>query len=115
MEALFNVSVNLKLEYNKGAASSKHRGTEFVLDMSDNLDHNIYIDDEGLVTKQGSHVVSNVLVQGLVANLHLAHEQGYRDSAEHLRWLISELERGFVTVCHMETSDFTKLRKEPKL
>ena len=28
----------------------------------------------------------------------MAHEKGFRDSAEHLRWIIAELERGFIAV-----------------
>jgi len=39
-------------------------------------------------------------------NIHMAHEKGFRDSAEHLRWIISELERGFVTVANVEQSNF---------
>jgi hypothetical protein len=31
----------------------------------------------------------------------MAHEYGFRDSAEHLRWIIAELERGFVTVANV--------------
>ncbi len=62
--------------------------------------------EQGLPTRDGSQVLSNVLIQGLVANIHMAHEKGFRDSAEHLRWIISELERGFVTVANVEQSKF---------
>lgn len=112
IKAVFNVSVNLKLEYKKGAQSSKHRGTEFVLDMTDNLNRDLYIDNEGLPNQEGSKVISNVLIQGLVANIHMAHEQGFRDSAEHLRWIISELERGFVTVAESRIGTFTHLNTD---
>lgn len=110
IKAVFNVSVNLKLEYQKGAGNSQHRGTEFNLDMSDNLNRDQYIDNEGLPTKEGSMVTSNVLVQGLVANIHLSHQKEFLDSASHLRWIISELERGFVTVADIHKSNFTALR-----
>lgn len=53
--------------------------------------------------------VSEVLVQGLIGNIHLAHEKGFRDSAEHLRWIISELERGFIEVTNVQQSNFKQL------
>lgn len=53
--------------------------------------------------------LSNVLVQGLIGNIHLAHEKGFRDSAEHLRWIISELERGFIEVTNVQQSNFKQL------
>jgi len=106
MEFSFEAKVVLTLEYKKGMATSKHVATDLNLEVIGELDKTQYLDKEDLPTEAGSKVLSNVLVQGLVGNIHLAHEKGFRDSAEHLRWIISELERGFVEVTNVEQSNF---------
>lgn len=87
-------------------STSKHVATDFNLYVSKELDINKYLDKESLPNKDGSNAISNVLIQGLVANIHMAHEKGFRDSADHLRWIISELERGFVQATNVEKSNF---------
>ena len=86
--------------------TSKHVATDFNLKVIGELDKRQYLDKDDLPTNVGSKTLSNVLIQGLVGNIHMAHEKGFRDSAEHLRWIISELERGFVTVANVEQSNF---------
>ncbi|MEL6835225.1 MAG: hypothetical protein AAFP77_19655 [Bacteroidota bacterium] len=51
--------------------------------------------NNGLVNQAGMKVQTQGLIQGLVANIHWAHQMGYWDSAEHLRYIIENLERGF--------------------
>jgi hypothetical protein len=106
MEFGFEAKVVLNLEHKKGMKTSKHITTDFNLDVIGDLDKNQYLDKEDLPTEAGSKVLSNVLVQGLIGNIHLAHEKGFRDSAEHLRWIISELERGFISVANVNQSNF---------
>lgn len=106
MEFSFEAKVVLTLEHKEGMTKSNHVATDFNLDVIGKLDRRKYLDKENLPTKDGSQVLSNVLVQGLVGNIHMAHENGFRDSAEHLRWIISELERGFVSVVNVEKSNF---------
>jgi hypothetical protein len=106
MEFSFEAKVVLTLEHKQGMATSKHVATDFNLEVDKQLDRKQYLDSEDLPTEAGSKVLSNILVQGLVGNIHMAHEKGFRDSAEHLRWIISELERGFVTVANVEQSKF---------
>lgn len=106
MEFSFEAKVVLTLEHKQGMTKSKHVATDFNLEVIGPLDRSNYINNQGLPTGAGSQVLSNVLIQGLVGNIHMAHEKGFRDSAEHLRWIISELERGFVTVANVEQSNF---------
>jgi len=106
MEFSFEAKVVLTLEHKQGWKTSKHVSTDFNLEVIGELDRKQYLDKEDLPTEAGSKVFSNVLIQGLVGNIHMAHEKGFRDSAEHLRWIISELERGFVTVANVEQSNF---------
>lgn len=107
MEVTFEAKVLLTIEHRKGDLKSKHKSTDFNLYPGPELDKSKYLDDEHLPTADGSSVLSNVLVQGLVGNIHLAHEKGFRDSAEHLRWIISELERGFINVTKISKSEFS--------
>lgn len=106
MEFSFEAKVVLELEHKENSNTSKHVATKFNMSVSKNLDKKKYIDKEDLPTKEGSIVLSNVLIQGLVGNIHFAHEKNYRDSAEHLRWIISELERGFASVSNIEVEKF---------
>lgn len=48
-----------------------------------------------VVNEAGLKAQTQGLVQGLVANIHWGHQMGYWDSAEHLRYVIEHLERGF--------------------
>lgn len=109
MEFSFEAKVVLTLEHQKGMTTSKHVATDFNLDVSKELNREMYLDKEDLPTESGSKTLSNVLVQGLIGNIHLAHERGFRDSAEHLRWIISELERGFIEVTNVQQSNFKQL------
>jgi hypothetical protein len=106
MEFQFEAKVVVTAEHKPGMTTSKHVATDFNLDVMGPLDRKAYLDKEDLPTAAGSKVLSNVLVQGLIGNIHMAHEKGFRDSAEHLRWIISELERGFVTVAEVSKSNF---------
>lgn len=106
MELSFEAKVVLMLEQKPGMTMAKHVATEFNLYPSKELNQDLYKDNEGLPTKEGSKALANVLIQGLVGNIHIAHEKGFRDSAEHLRWIIAELEKGFVTVANVYKSDF---------
>lgn len=106
MEFSFRAECLLTLEHKKESNKSKHISTDINLYLSDGLNKDIYLDKEDLPTKEGSHVLTNVLTQGLIANIHYCHELGFRDSAEHLRFIISELERGFIQVTNVSISEF---------
>jgi|GEM_PF-1686584 len=90
--------VTVTADYEPGSQKSTHVATDFRLEVSKNLDQSQYNDHRGLPTKGGSHALTQAFVQGLIGNIHHAHEKGFRDSAENLRYIISELERGFIAV-----------------
>lgn len=52
-------------------------------------------DKNGELNKEGLKAQTQGLIQGLIANIHYAHQMGLWDSAEHLRYIIDNLERGF--------------------
>lgn len=90
--------VTVTADYEQGGTKSTHVATDFRLEVSKHLAQAQYNDRRGLPTKGGSHALTQAFVQGLVGNIHHAHQKGYRDSAEHLRYIIAELERGFINV-----------------
>ena len=105
MEFHFEVLVKLELEHKKGSSVSNHAGTKTILTPSENMDTAQYLKDDELTT-DGTHVVTQVLIQGLVANIHAAHQTGFVNDAKHLRYIIKELERGFATSATVEKGEY---------
>jgi hypothetical protein len=106
MQFDFTGVCRLTLEHTPGKSTSKHVATDFFLELGKGLHHSIYLDENGIPTKEGSHVLTNIFVQGLIGNIHAAHDKGYRDGAEHLRYIIEKLEEGFASVYDVEEREF---------
>lgn len=96
MEFAVKAEVEVIANHVKGENHSRHVATNFLLKVSSNLKQDEYLDKEGLPTEKGSEVLTSTLVEGLIGNLHMAHQKGWRDSAEHLRYIIEKLETGFI-------------------
>lgn len=99
---IYEFIASAKIELAKKEAGSQLISSSIRLSPSKNLDKKMYINDNGLPTKDGLDVISNAFIQGLVCCIHTQHQNGQRDSAEHLRYIISELERGFVANINVE-------------
>lgn len=95
MQFKFDGRCVVTFEHTEGEKTSRHIATDFNLEVSDNLDKSKYLDKNDLPTSEGTKALTNVFVQALVGNIHQAHQNGFWDSAEHLRYIIKELERGF--------------------
>lgn len=106
MRFSFEAKTVLELEHEHGAKTSKHIETKVNLYPSKNMDKSMYLDKYDLPTAYGSKVLTNVLVQGLIANIHSANNNGFWKDHEHMKYIISELERGFVTIAETDTSTF---------
>lgn len=105
MEYTFEAISRVTAEYKKGDTASRHIATDFYLEVSNNLVESAYFDKEEVLTDKGSQAITAAFIQGLIGNIHFAHQRGYRNDAEHLRHIISELERGFSSIA--ETSKGT--------
>jgi hypothetical protein len=90
------VAAVLHLKVDKDLDKVIHDGLDFALELSDNLDESAYFEKDGKLKEEGIKAVTNVLVQALLGNIHSGHQNKKYDSAEHLRFIIKELERGFV-------------------
>ena len=112
MEFELKAVCKLVLEYNQHDNKTRHVSTSVNLRVSDNLKEQHYVDAKGLPTVYGTEALTNVFVQALIANVHQAHQNDFRDSAEHLRYIIKELECGFTEVTTITTADSTDLDKE---
>jgi hypothetical protein len=96
----------LTLEYKEGDKKSKHVSTDFNLEVGDNVQKDKFLDKDNLPNADGSKALTLCLVQGLVANIHYAHEKGFINDAKHLRQIIAELERGFVQIPKISVENF---------
>jgi hypothetical protein len=97
MEYTVETLTKLVLNYEMGDDKSTHVQTKFSLNVvGECVDRSEFLDEEELPTSGGSIAATECLIQGLVGNIHYAHQKAYRDSAEHLRYIISRLEEGFI-------------------
>lgn len=98
----------LTLEQTPGDQTSKHVSIEITM----GTDGEYGFHREGVPTKTGVKAMTLALAQGLVANIHASHEKGYWDSAQHFRYVINELERGFSTVADISTGIYQKNKEK---
>lgn len=100
----FKTTCSLTLEHD-GKNKPKHRETKFNLEVSPNLDRAAYL-NKGMPTAEGASVITQIFIQGLIANIHACHQKKYRDSADHLRYIMAELQRGFIEVVTIDEGFF---------
>lgn len=105
MEIRISGTCEMVLDHNLKTNNVTLVGTNISMGLSENLDKSYYLDKEEYPTEEGVKTLTNAFIQGLVGNIHYAHQKNYRDSAEHLRFIISELERGFVEIVTVNAKD----------
>lgn len=81
-----------------GENKSELISTDFYLEPGEGLEKSAYVKKSGELTKEGCEALTSVFTMGLASNIHLSHNLGYKDSAEHLRYIISKLEEAFVAI-----------------
>jgi hypothetical protein len=101
MKANIMVEAILTVE-RTGPNTAAHGGCSYRLFIPKELDVQHYFDQNGSPNITGGHVVTDVLVQALIGNIHAMHQEGKIDSAQHLRRVIKELERGFIAQVKIE-------------
>lgn len=106
MEYILIGKCALTLKHNEGEKTSSHVHTDILLEISINVPKENFIDKNDLPTKEGCKALTQTFIQGLVANIHNSHQKNYWDSAEHLRYIIKELERGFIQLAKVDKSIF---------
>jgi hypothetical protein len=92
----FRSTAEITLEHSLGDKHSEVVSSAVNLEISDNLKRELYMEKEGIPNStQGHKATTAALTAGIIANMHTAHNNGHWDSAEHLRFVISQLEAGF--------------------
>ncbi len=89
-----------------GGKTSKLKATEFNLDVS-GIPQRQMIGPDGVPTKEGAKALTQAFLHGIVGNIHNEHQRGNWDSAAHLRYVISEMERAFAVSPKIDISNFT--------
>lgn len=98
--------IKLTLEHEPGWTTSKHKECKIQLNIPSNFDANQYFDKEGNLTANGAKSQTIVMLSGISANIHASHQAGVWDSAEHLRYIINELEKQFVQVANVDVTEY---------
>lgn len=103
MEIKIKVVTELALIKNDNYKYPLMKGVSVELIVPDILDKDKYIDpDKGYPNYDGTALITNTLTQGLIANIHMAHQNKFYDSAAHLRKIIKDLEDGFIGNMNIE-------------
>lgn len=102
----------MELEGIDGAEKMSLKATSIILDIN-GLDRKYYFGKDGLPTALGAKGLTQAFIQGLVANIKTAHKEKFWDESGHIRYIISELERGFVSDAHVEKG-YQEIPKFPK-
>jgi len=98
IEVQFTAYAQLVVDYNPITQKGIPLETNLRIDCSPGLDKSKYISDETVFTAEGSKVATTAFCQALIGNIHIAHQYGFRDSAEHLRYIIDTITKGFAAV-----------------
>lgn len=72
------------------------KGTDVSLGVTENIDVKKYFDENEFPNQHGCELITKTLVSALSGNIKVAHEKGYKNDAQHLRSIISQLEDMFV-------------------
>jgi hypothetical protein len=98
MEISFTGMARITLEWHKGMEMPKLLTADVGLSLSDNLDADHYVERGTTMPNgiAGVKALTQALLQGLQANIRAAHHHKHWNESEHIRYVIDELQRGFV-------------------
>jgi hypothetical protein len=106
MKFFLKAGCQLDLTYSPLTKATSVDCVKFNLYVSDNLQREAYLDEHDVPNENGCKALTNVLVQSLIGNIHAGHAKGYWKDSVHLRYVIDELERGFVALVKTGVSEF---------
>ena len=94
----FTAMAQLVVNVNGITGKGTPEETNIRLDLSPGLDESKYLSEETVFTAEGSKIATIAFCQALIGNIHIAHENGFRDSAEHLRDILDTITNGFAAL-----------------
>jgi len=86
----------ITLGHEQGSTRSQLKSSDLRLEVSGNLDKSVYVDDEGLPTKDALKPITTALLMGLITNMRMGAAKGWWTEHEHMKYIIDELSRAFV-------------------
>lgn len=95
MEHKFETSLIMTVNHNEITKEALVSSLDVALNCSNQLDESYYITN-GMPNNAGVRVLTDMMIRGLIGNIHFAHTREYWNSAEQLRYIINELEDGFI-------------------
>lgn len=104
----FTATAKLLVEHNSIVNKTIPIETKIHLEPSEGLIADAYLSEESIVTAAGCKVLINAFCQGLIGTLHIAHENGFLDSAQTLRYILDTITNGFAEVPSLEKSTLTE-------
>lgn len=78
-----------------GTCQAAVKSFQVQLGVSDNLDPDSYLDGNGVPTRPGIKAIMNTMIQGLVTNILIGHQNGHWKKEEHLAFVKKEIQRAY--------------------
>lgn len=100
MQYEFTASCTTLVEHDEKTKKTQLLESALSLDFGDGIDPTAYFEPNGRPNQAGTKILTDVFIQGIAGNIHNAHSTGICDSAEHLRYVIAELEKFFIMNPH---------------
>ena len=107
----FQAVATIELEYSKEQTKSKLVASQITIDVSANLNKRAYINEDGAPTADGAKAMTNTFIAGLTANIHHSQKYGYWNESDHIRFIIEELQKGFVAQVKTTVEPFSPIVK----
>lgn len=104
---IFTVSVFAEVDFNHLNAVPPTRG--FMLSVPRIYKKEAFFSKNEIPNENGTQLITQMLSEALMANIHTAHQNGILDSAEHFREVIATLETLFVSQCTVDVGFEDKL------
>lgn len=89
------------VQYETGHKTSHLAETSIRLEISKNLNKEMYLQRD-LPAKEGIMPLTQAFVQGIIANIKMAHKKGWWTEADHMKYVVDELSRAFVSVANAD-------------
>lgn len=98
----FTAISKIGLTHRDGEPTSKLAETSVRLEISKNLDKKRYLNNRDLPTEDGIKPMQQAFIQGIMTNIKFADKNGWWKEAEHMQYVIDELQRAYVAVAYSD-------------
>lgn len=93
----FTAISKIGLVHKEGELTSHLEETLVRLEISKNLSKEVYLKRD-LPTNEGIRPMQQAFIQGIMTNIKIADKNGWWKEADHLKYIIDELQRAYVAV-----------------